>query len=132
MCHVTGVLLGLRRPMGIRTMSTNHDSASRGRTVVDHAEAGRSLVCYSPELAKSGQRAGHCPGEAVRHQEGEGDMEDRAEDRGQEEGRREREVRALSQLLNKRVVTIGGGTRPYWGLSRLKRYPCSVSALRSI
>src|SRR5215467_11724490 len=46
-----------------------------------------------------------------------------------EESRREREARALSQLLNKRVVTIGGGTGPFAVLSSLKQYPCSITAI---
>jgi uncharacterized cofD-like protein len=42
---------------------------------------------------------------------------------------RERETHALMQLLNKRVVTIGGGTGPFGLLSSLKRFPCSISAI---
>src|SRR5436309_1333635 len=42
---------------------------------------------------------------------------------------RERETHALSQLVNKRVVTIGGGTGPFAVLSSLKRYPCAISAI---
>src|SRR5215467_8726911 len=49
-----------------------------------------------------------------------------------EESRREREARALAQLLNKRVVTIGSGTGPYAVLSSLKRYPCSIAAIVSM
>ena len=41
----------------------------------------------------------------------------------------EREARALAQLLNKRVVTIGGGTGPFGILTSLKRYPCSITAI---
>ena len=41
----------------------------------------------------------------------------------------DREARALSQLLNKRVVTIGGGTGPFAVLSSLKRFPCSITAI---
>ena len=46
-----------------------------------------------------------------------------------EELERERETQALMQLLNKRVVTIGGGTGPFAVLSSLKRYPCSITAI---
>ncbi len=46
-----------------------------------------------------------------------------------EEVERERETQALVQLLNKRVVTIGGGTGPFAVLSSLKRYPCSITAI---
>lgn len=46
-----------------------------------------------------------------------------------EELERERESQALLQLLNKRVVTIGGGTGPFAVLSSLKRYPCSITAI---
>ena len=42
---------------------------------------------------------------------------------------REREAHALSQLLNKRIVTIGGGTGPFAVLSSLKRFPCSITAI---
>src|SRR5215469_11582156 len=42
---------------------------------------------------------------------------------------RERETHALMQLLNKRVVTIGGGTGPFGLLSGLKRFPCSITAV---
>ncbi len=41
----------------------------------------------------------------------------------------ERESRALSQIVNKRVVTIGGGTGPFGVLSTLKRYPCTITAI---
>jgi uncharacterized cofD-like protein len=50
-------------------------------------------------------------------------------ERSLDELERERETRALSQLVNKRVVTIGGGTGPFAVLSSLKRYPCSISAI---
>jgi uncharacterized cofD-like protein len=46
-----------------------------------------------------------------------------------EELERERESHALSQLVSKRVVTIGGGTGPFGLLSSLKRYPCSITAV---
>jgi uncharacterized cofD-like protein len=46
-----------------------------------------------------------------------------------DEFERERESRALQQLVNKRVVTIGGGSGPFGVLSSLKRYPCSISAI---
>lgn len=36
---------------------------------------------------------------------------------------------ALSHLLDKRVVTIGGGTGPFAVLSSLKHYPCQISAI---
>ncbi|MBF6592019.1 MAG: YvcK family protein, partial [Ktedonobacterales bacterium] len=36
---------------------------------------------------------------------------------------------ALRHLLDKRVVTIGGGTGPFAVLSRLKHYPCSITAI---
>lgn len=48
------------------------------------------------------------------------------------ESPRDREARALAQLVNKRVVTIGGGTGPYAVLSSLKRYPCSITAIVSM
>jgi uncharacterized cofD-like protein len=44
----------------------------------------------------------------------------------------EREQRAISGLLDKRIVTIGGGTGPFALLSTLKRYPCSISAIVSM
>jgi 2-phospho-L-lactate transferase/gluconeogenesis factor (CofD/UPF0052 family) len=43
-----------------------------------------------------------------------------------------REARAFAELLDKRVVTIGGGTGPYAVLSSLKRYPCSITAVVSM
>ena len=46
-----------------------------------------------------------------------------------EEYEREPETRALSQLLNMRVVTIGGGTGPFAVLSSLKRYTSSITAI---
>ncbi|HKV85844.1 MAG TPA: 2-phospho-L-lactate transferase CofD family protein, partial [Ktedonobacterales bacterium] len=46
-----------------------------------------------------------------------------------EETERDREARALAQLLNKRVVTIGGGTGPFGVLTSLKRFPCSITAI---
>lgn len=42
---------------------------------------------------------------------------------------REREMSALARLMNKRVVTIGGGSGPFGVLSNLKRYPCSITAI---
>jgi uncharacterized cofD-like protein len=54
------------------------------------------------------------------------------EEQVREESWREREAHALAQLLNKRVVTIGGGTGPYAVLSSLKRYPCSITAIVSM
>ena len=42
---------------------------------------------------------------------------------------REREMSALARLMNKRVVTIGGGTGPFGVLSNLKRYPCTITAI---
>ncbi len=36
---------------------------------------------------------------------------------------------SLGQLLDKRVVTIGGGTGPFALLQRLKRYPCQITAI---
>jgi uncharacterized cofD-like protein len=42
---------------------------------------------------------------------------------------RPHEVSAISRLLGKRIVTIGGGTGPFAVLSNLKRYPCSISAV---
>ncbi len=44
----------------------------------------------------------------------------------------ESDQRTLSRLLDKRVVTIGGGTGPFALLSALKRYPCSISAIVSM
>jgi uncharacterized cofD-like protein len=44
----------------------------------------------------------------------------------------EGEYRALSRLMGKRVVTIGGGTGPFAVLNSLKRYPCSISAIVSM
>jgi uncharacterized cofD-like protein len=41
----------------------------------------------------------------------------------------EREHSTLARLVNKRVVTIGGGTGPFAVLSSLKRYPCSITAI---
>src|SRR5262252_6603947 len=38
----------------------------------------------------------------------------------------------LLRLAGRRVVTIGGGTGPFALLSRLKRYPCTVSAIVSM
>ena len=46
-----------------------------------------------------------------------------------DEAERERENRALKQLLYKNVVTIGGGTGPFALLSNLKRYPCTITAI---
>jgi uncharacterized cofD-like protein len=54
------------------------------------------------------------------------------EQRTHDETAREREAHALARLLNKRVVTIGGGTGPYAVLSSLKRYPCSITAVVSM
>jgi uncharacterized cofD-like protein len=54
------------------------------------------------------------------------------EQRTHDETEREREAHALARLLNKRVVTIGGGTGPYAVLSSLKRYPCSITAVVSM
>src|SRR5436305_6110496 len=48
------------------------------------------------------------------------------------EGEMGRQDRALSRLVGKRVVTIGGGTGPFAVLSSLKRYPCSISAIVSM
>src|SRR5579884_3393532 len=45
---------------------------------------------------------------------------------------REREARAMARIVDKRVVTIGGGTGPYAVLSSLKRYPCSITAIVSM
>lgn len=42
---------------------------------------------------------------------------------------RERQMSALARLMNKRVVTIGGGSGPFGVLSNLKRYPCSITAI---
>jgi uncharacterized cofD-like protein len=50
-------------------------------------------------------------------------------DRYFDDTEREREAHALMQLVNKRVVTIGGGTGPFGMLSTLKRYPCSITAV---
>lgn len=36
---------------------------------------------------------------------------------------------AATQLVDKRVVTIGGGTGPFALLSTLKNYPCSITAI---
>lgn len=44
-------------------------------------------------------------------------------------GDREREMSALARLMNKRVVTLGGGSGPFGVLSTLKRYPCSITAI---
>lgn len=44
----------------------------------------------------------------------------------------EQEASALAQLVNKRVVTIGGGTGPFGVLTSLKRYPCSITAIVSM
>jgi len=44
----------------------------------------------------------------------------------------ERDYRAISRLVDRRVVTIGGGTGPFALLSALKRYPCSISAIVSM
>jgi len=44
----------------------------------------------------------------------------------------EYEPRAISHLVDRRVVTIGGGTGPFALLSTLKRYPCSISAIVSM
>lgn len=46
-----------------------------------------------------------------------------------EERDRERERQALRQMVEKRVVTIGGGTGPFAVLSSLKRYPCAITAI---
>ncbi|MBF6591091.1 MAG: YvcK family protein, partial [Ktedonobacterales bacterium] len=45
------------------------------------------------------------------------------------EAAREREWHTHLRLRNKRVVTIGGGTGPFAVLSRLKHYPCSITAI---
>ncbi|HEX6122893.1 MAG TPA: gluconeogenesis factor YvcK family protein [Ktedonobacterales bacterium] len=39
------------------------------------------------------------------------------------------ESTALIHLLDKRVVTIGGGTGPFGVLSSLKHYPCQITAI---
>jgi uncharacterized cofD-like protein len=44
----------------------------------------------------------------------------------------EHDHHAISRLVDKRVVTIGGGTGPFALLSTLKRYPCSISAIVSM
>ncbi|HKB49158.1 MAG TPA: gluconeogenesis factor YvcK family protein [Ktedonobacterales bacterium] len=54
------------------------------------------------------------------------------EQRTHDETERDREASALARLLNKRVVTIGGGTGPYAVLSSLKRYPCAITAVVSM
>jgi uncharacterized cofD-like protein len=41
-------------------------------------------------------------------------------------------VRVLPHVIGKRVITIGGGTGPFALLSRLKRYPCSITAIVSM
>lgn len=51
-------------------------------------------------------------------------------DRRQDDG--EQEASALAQLVNKRVVTIGGGSGPFGLLTSLKRYPCSITAVVSM
>jgi uncharacterized cofD-like protein len=38
----------------------------------------------------------------------------------------------LSQIVGKRVVTIGGGTGPFALLSHLKRFPCTITAVVSM
>src|SRR5258706_15557695 len=74
-------------------------------------------------------------GDAARHADRSGPGEwprrykEQQVERSLDELERERETRALSQLVNKRVVTIGGGTGPFAVLSSLKRYPCSISAI---
>jgi len=50
-------------------------------------------------------------------------------ERNLEELERERYTRALMQIVNKRVVTMGGGTGPFGVLSSLKQYPCSIAAI---
>src|SRR5215831_15360865 len=52
--------------------------------------------------------------------------------RGEAGSQNEREDRALSRLVGKRVVTIGGGSGPFGVLNSLKRYPCSISAIVSM
>src|SRR5262249_5470160 len=47
-------------------------------------------------------------------------------------GQGERNDNALSRLVGKRVVTIGGGSGPFGVLNSLKRYPCSISAIVSM
>jgi len=42
---------------------------------------------------------------------------------------REQEDAALLHVADKRVVTIGGGTGSFTVLSRLKRYPCQITAI---
>ncbi|HEY7783065.1 MAG TPA: gluconeogenesis factor YvcK family protein [Ktedonobacterales bacterium] len=42
---------------------------------------------------------------------------------------RDQDYHALLQVLDKRVVTIGGGTGPFALLSTLKRYPCAITAI---
>jgi uncharacterized cofD-like protein len=44
----------------------------------------------------------------------------------------ERQESALSRLVGKRVVTIGGGSGPFGVLNSMKRYPCSISAIVSM
>ena len=41
-------------------------------------------------------------------------------------------LEALARIVDKRVVTIGGGTGPYAVLSSLKRYPCAITAVVSM
>src|SRR5258706_12711476 len=74
-------------------------------------------------------------GDAARHADRSGPGEwprrykEQQVERSLDELDREGETRALSHLVNKRVVTIGGGTGPFAVLSSLKRYPCSISAI---
>ena len=42
---------------------------------------------------------------------------------------REHDVTTFTQLANKRVVTLGGGTGPFAVLSSLKRFPCTITAI---
>src|SRR5260370_31234322 len=79
----------------------------------------------------SAVRGGGAAQQAVRFGPGEWPRryKDEQVERSLDELERERETRALSQLVNKRVVTIGGGTGPFAVLSSLKRYPCSISAI---
>ena len=46
-----------------------------------------------------------------------------------DDSEREQETRAIRQLLDKKIVTIGGGTGPFAVLSSLKRFPCSITAI---
>src|SRR5258708_39411954 len=84
-------------------------------------------ACTQGSAVRGGGAAQHAvrsgPGEWPRR------YKEQQVERSLDELERERETRALSQLVNKRVVTIGGGTGPFALLSSLKRYPCSISAI---